>query len=177
MNTLTAGQQQAVRDKVLAMKHIPSGLGTEDEACSVAAINLALSGELKDEIPDCMSPILGRWIIRVQDAMPDAMRNSLEWRVLLPLAAGSGRDADLEKRRKELIFTWMWKVVLPTVQPIADKHGFGESWKEMLTKKDRASAQKARSAAAAADAYAAAKERAWQTFDPIKVLSDLVALT
>lgn len=36
----------------LATHHLAAGLGTEDEACSIAAINLALTGELTGRIPD-----------------------------------------------------------------------------------------------------------------------------
>ena len=118
----------------LAIHHLPKGLGTEDSACSVAAINLALSGELTDNIPPCMSRIIGEWIIGIQDAMPDELRNSDEWKELLPLAAGTGRDLGKEQARLDLIMDWMWKKVLPTVQPIADQHGFGEEWHIMTTK-------------------------------------------
>lgn len=73
--------------------HPTSGLGqNEHEACSIVAINLALTGKLTDEIPDCMSPVIGNWIIRIQDAMPEEMRNSEEWKSLLPFAAGTGRE-------------------------------------------------------------------------------------
>jgi hypothetical protein len=70
---------------------LPSGLGTEESACSIAAINLALTGELTDDIPDCMSEVIGRWIIPTQDAMPAELRNSPRWKSLLPLAAGTGQ--------------------------------------------------------------------------------------
>lgn len=40
MATLTEVEQQKIRDFIEG-KHIPSGLGTEEEACSIAAINLA----------------------------------------------------------------------------------------------------------------------------------------
>ena len=43
---------------------IPAGLGTIDEACSVAAIRLAWDGKLSDTPPPCMSYHIGRWIIK-----------------------------------------------------------------------------------------------------------------
>ena len=46
---------------------IPVGLGSEDAACSMAAINLALTGVLSGDIPACMSTVVGKWIINVQD--------------------------------------------------------------------------------------------------------------
>jgi hypothetical protein len=189
----------------LASRHIPSGVGTKEEACSVAAINLALTGELTDRIPDCMSPVIGRWIIVVQDSMPDEMRNSAEWRALLPLAAGTGRDAGSEVRRMNIILRWMWETVLPHLQPVADKQGFGDLWRTMCEQRTaeaaeaaaeaaeaawtaEAAAEAASAAAAAAAeaawtaeaaaaeaASAAAAAAAWKIFDPVALLSQLVA--
>jgi hypothetical protein len=76
-STITEQQQQAIALKLAAM-HLPAGLGDEHNACSIAAINLTLSGELSDTIPLCMSEVIGKWIIPMQDAMPDTMRNSTE---------------------------------------------------------------------------------------------------
>src|SRR6476661_3832939 len=83
----------------LATHHLPTGIGTKEEACSIAAINLALTGKLTDRIPECMSPVIGKWIIRIQDAMPDEMRNSAAWKALLPAAAGTGRDREADRLR------------------------------------------------------------------------------
>jgi len=129
MTTITAKQQQAIAD-LLATMTLPAGLGTEESACSIAAINLALSGQLTDVIPLCMSAVIGKWIIGVQDEMPAEMRNSAEWKRLLPLAAGTGRQH--ERKRMEIIMNWMWSTVLPTLQPIADRDGFGKQWRMML---------------------------------------------
>ncbi|MCI0679586.1 MAG: hypothetical protein L0Z63_11185 [Actinobacteria bacterium] len=93
MSTITRADEKKIRD-YLRGRHIPAGLGTRKEACSVAAINLALTGELTARIPDWMSPVVGRFILGVQDDMPDKMRNSPRWRRLLPLAAGTGRDPE-----------------------------------------------------------------------------------
>ena len=149
MSTLTPQQQQAIADLLTTMT-LPSGLGSEESACSIAAINLALSGQLTDDIPACMSLVIGRWIIGVQDGMPADMRNSAEWKRLLPLAAGTGRDH--EEERLQLILAWMWETTLPIVQPIADRDGFGAEWRTML--RDRTPAA-AKAAAAAATTYAA----------------------
>lgn len=99
-------------------------------------------------IPLYMSAVIGKWIIGVQDEMPAEMRNSAEWKQLLPLAAGTGRRH--EKERMEIIMDWMWTVVLPTVQPIADRDGFGKQWRMMLQ-------QRTTEAAAVAAAVAAAR--------------------
>ena len=150
MSTITTEQRQAIA-KLLDQMILPEGMGTEESACSIAAINLALTGELTDNIPACMSAVIGRWIINVQDAMPFEMRNSTEWKRLLPLAAGTGRQH--EKERSEIIMDWMWSAVLPTLQPIADKKGFGEKWRIMLREKTHAAAAYHALYAAAANAY------------------------
>jgi hypothetical protein len=157
MSTISIEEQNKI-SAFLEGKHIPSGLGTEHEACSIAAINLALTGELTDTIPACMSPVIGKWIIKVQDAIPDVMRNSKEWRELLPLAAGTGREH--EKARLALIMGWMWSDVLPALQSTADAGGYGTEWKAMCTLKTVYAAAKAYDKAYAAAAYYASNAAA-----------------
>ena len=152
MSTITIEQQQAIAEKLATMT-LPSGLGDEHAACSIAAINLALSGKLTDDIPPCMSEVIGKWIIKVQDSMPDTMRNSERWKQLLPRAAGTGRAK--EKERLAIILDWMWITVLPTIQPLADDRGFGTEWKRLTTERTEAAAAAARARAAAAAAAAA----------------------
>jgi hypothetical protein len=154
---LTAEQQAAIAAKVNSMA-LPSGLGDEHSACSIAAINLALSGRLTDEVPACMSLVIGNWIIRVQDAMPDDTRNSKAWKDLLPLAAGTGRDHEPE--REAIMMDWMFDIVLPYVQPIADAGGYGEQWLAMCEERTPAAAKAAADAARAADAAAEAADAA-----------------
>ena len=127
-STLTPEQQAAILNRVMT-HDIAKGVGTAETACSIASINLALTGRLTDEIPACMSPVIGRWIIVVQDAMPADIRNSREWRELLPFAAGTGRDHDVE--RLAIMMNWMWATVLPSVQPVADAGGYGDAWLAM----------------------------------------------
>jgi hypothetical protein len=153
---LTNEQQTAIAEKLRDM-HLPSGLGNKENACSIAAINLALSGKLTDEIPACMSEVIGRWIIKVQDSMPDEMRNSVEWKSLLPLAAGTGRAK--EQERLQIILDWMWGTVLPTLQPLADERGFGAVWRSMT--EERTAAAAAAAAAAEAAEAARAADAAW----------------
>jgi len=161
MSTITATQQTAIA-RYLDGRHLGSGIGTAEEPCSIAAINLALSGRLTDDIPECMSPTIGRWIIAIQDAMPDDLRNSARWRSLLPLAAGTGRDH--EAARAQALLDWMWTVVLPQLQPMADAQGFGAPWTVMCqvrtAKAARAAARAAGAARAAWAARAAAEARA-----------------
>ena len=152
-STITAEQQAAVAATLANMPTIPSGVGSKESACSIAAINLALSGKLTDEIPDCMSLVIGKWIIKIQDSAPAELRNSKYWRHLLPLAAGPGRDREAE--RSNVAIEWMWSVVLPQVQPLADGHGFGEKWHYMCSLRTADAARSARSAAYAANAASA----------------------
>jgi hypothetical protein len=153
MSTITTDQQASIAKK-LATMHLPSGLGDEHSACSIAAINLALSGRLTDEIPDCMSEVIGRWIIVVQDAMPGELRNSARWKSLLPLAAGTGRGQ--EQARLDIILDWMWGTVLPSLQTLADQQGFGAQWQKMTTGRTAKSARAVAVDAAAAEEWAAA---------------------
>jgi hypothetical protein len=152
--TLTPAQQASIAALVQRME-LSAGLGTEEHACSIAAINLALTGELTDSIPACMSSVIGEWIIRVQDRMPLEMRNSSEWKRLLPLAAGTGRTKEPE--RLSIVMDWMWES-LKLVQPFADANGFGEEWTKMCIEKSidaaYAAARAANAAARAANATA-----------------------
>ncbi len=138
---------------------IPRGLGTEQSACSMAAINLAFTGELTDHIPDCMSEVVGEWILIVQDAMPIAMRNSAEWKGLLPLAAVTGRDR--EQERLDIMMAWMWGTVLLCWQPRANELGFGAEWQRMCDQRTAVAAEAVDvSVREAGDAVEAA--RAWE---------------
>jgi hypothetical protein len=164
-STLTAAEVDAIRDQ-LRGRHITAGLGTQESACSVAAINLALRGKLTDDIPQCMSKVIGRWIINIQDAMPNELRNGDAWRDLLPLAAGTGRAREVE--RLAVVMDWMWGTVLPTLQPIAHAGGYGREWLRMTTERTADAAEAAGAAArvawstrAAGAAEAAAEAAAW----------------
>lgn len=147
--TLSSTQESAIRDWLAAHPTLAVGVGSEESACSIAAINMALSGTLTDEVPPCMSLVIGRWIIGVQDAMPDEIRNSDAWRDLLPLAAGTGRTRESE--RLALVRDWLYGTALPIVQPVADEHGFGEAWRTMCEQRTSETAN-----AAIRDAIAAA---------------------
>jgi hypothetical protein len=108
--------------------------------CSIAAINLIISGEVTDDIPDCMSEVVGRFIIRMQDAMPKETRNSQEWKELLPRAAGTGREK--EEARQEAIAKWMWGVWGEIGFLLgADATGFGDEWRDMLRERTAAEAE------------------------------------
>lgn len=160
---ITTEQEAAIRDTLATMPELAVGVGTAEKACSVAALNLALTGTLTDTVPDCMSRVVGRWIISVQDRMPATIRDSAAWRELLVLAAGTGREH--EGARRALVLSWMWDA-LALVQPRADAERYGEAWATMLRERTAASAYAAADAAAyaasAVDAdYAAASPAAY----------------
>ena len=125
---------------------IPMGMGTEESACSLAAINLVLTGTLTDRTPDCMSLVVGKWIVDIQDAMPTAIRNSSGWKEFLPLAAGTGRQR--ERERAEILIDWIWGVVLPYVQAVANQTGIGYAWRSMCHEQSSAASYDAWRAAA-----------------------------
>ena len=164
MSTLTQVEQQKISDW-LATHDLPSGLGSEEAACSIASINLALTGCLTDAIPYCMSHVIGKWIIGVQDAMPHDMRNSTEWKRLIPLAAGTGRSCEAARMYK--IMNWVWSRVLPELLPLAQSGGFGDAWQTMLDEKTATAAYAAR---AAADA----RLQFWANVNPCQLLVDLI---
>ena len=179
-STITAEQESAIAAMLSKMPNLPSGIGTEESACSIAAINLALTGRLTDEIPGCMSLVIGKWIIKVQDLAPADMRNSERWRRLLPLAAGTGRGLDLE--RSSVALDWMWSVVLVQLQPLAEKRGFGESWLKMCELRTPAAAYDCASACrfaaagcVAATASAAASDYAASASDSVSAFAAATA--
>jgi hypothetical protein len=157
-------EHRAKLEEYLATHTLPKGLGTKESACSVAAINLAVSGTLTDDIPDCMSKVLGKATIRLQDVMPEELRNSERYKALLPEMAGTGREH--EQERLDILNDWLWSVVLPQLQPLADKNGFGSEWQTMCKLKtvraaDAAAYAAADAARAAAGDYTAADAAAY----------------
>ena len=196
MTTVWTQETDARLRDYLASHELADGIGTEESACSVAAINLALTAELTDTIPMCMSKVVGQWMIVVQDAMPSEMRNSSGWKRLLPMAAGTGRER--EEERLALVMDWMWGTVLADLQGVADQGGFGAEWRTMCVEKSPEAAFAARDAAgdgacsaawaaaraAAGDAVGEAGDAAWAAeaagdaargrYDPVGLLERLV---
>ena len=176
MTTVWTQEADARLRDYLASHELADGIGTEESACSVAAINLALTAGLTDTIPMCMSKVIGQWMIVVQDAMPSEMRNSLDWKRLLPLAANTGGDR--EEERLALVMAWMWGTVLPDLQSLADRGGFGAEWRTMCVEKslDAAAAGAAGAGAAArataGDAAWAARDAAWAARDAARAAGD-----
>ena len=171
----------------LANHVLSYGLGREESACTLAAINLAMSGELTEKIPVCMSRVLGSAAVGLQDAMPDEMRNSLRYKSLIPDMPGTGRAQ--EQERLSVLLDWLWSVVLPQLQSIAEKGGFGDEWRTMCQDRTADAAHGAANARAAdaatiattvvnsAAAVAAYADSFWSAIDPIGVLERMTYLT
>ena len=171
----TTGMRAAYA-KALARANLPAGVGhgAKDDgsidACSIAVLNLALTGELTDRRPECMSPVVHQWIIKVQDRMPAEMRNSGRWKSALLDAPGTGDGRDGE--RVELILAWMWDVLGDPAVLAAVPGEARSAWDRMLRERNDASA----AAAASAAAYAAAAARVWERADPAGLLEKLCAV-
>ncbi len=166
MTTVWTQEADARLRDYLASHELADGIGTEESACSVAAINLALTEQVTDTIPMCMSKVIGQWMMAVQDVMPSEMRNSPGWKCLLPMAAGTGRER--EEGRLALVMDWMWETVLPDLQSVADQGGFGAEWRTMCV-------EKSPNAAGDAGAAKVAGGAAWERYDPVGLLARLVA--
>ena len=170
---ITTEQEAAIRDTLATMPKLAVGVGSKEQACSIAALNLALTGTLTDKIPDCMSRVVGRWIIGVQDRMPATIRDSESWRELLVMAAGTGREHETE--RVALVMAWMWDA-LAVVQPLANEKGFGAAWATMLRERTTESAYAGAYAAEAASAYAAEAAGAFRCAFSAAAASDAYAV-
>jgi hypothetical protein len=153
-STLTHEEEQRIADWLADHPTLTENVGTAEAACSVAAWNLALTGTLTDKVPACASEVIGRWIIAVQDRCPaEHGRGHPEWLRLLPLAAGTGRAHEAE--RLAIVLDWMWGTVLPSLQTMADKNGFGGQWRVMCIVRTVAAAYAAGAAGEAKAGYAA----------------------
>ena len=144
-SSLSAAEAKRISDLLARPGLVLSeGKGDLRSPCSMAAINLALTGKLTDDTPLCMSEVIGMWVLHTQDEIPPALRNSGEWRALLPISAGTGRDPSAERARLDAVIEWMWPS-MAVAQQAADKFGFGTEWREQRTLRS------AKAAAASAD--------------------------
>jgi hypothetical protein len=145
MSALTQQQEAAIREWLAKHPTLSVGVGTAESACSVAAINAALTGDVTAHVPHCMSAVIGQFIGHVQDAMPELLRNGQAWKSLLPLAAGTGRTHESE--RVAVLLDWIFGEVLPMLYRIARDSRIQSEWWRMTTE---------RSISAIADAHDAA---------------------
>lgn len=71
------------------------------------------AGEKHSDKPECACPLLGTYGIRLNDEMPDDVRDRL-LKPLVPLIAGT-RDRDSEQSRAEFLAIWSVTKILPVV--------------------------------------------------------------
>jgi hypothetical protein len=109
---------------------------------------------------ETMSLVIEHWLIELETAIPGKLHDSEEWRSLLPLAAGTGRAAEVEVEREALIFEWLSSTILPRLQPVADEGGYGDAWAAMCRERT-ATAARAASAAAAETAARSENQQSW----------------
>ena len=126
--TITSEQRERLHD-FLDTHTLGVGIGELHEPCSIAAINLILTRELTDTVPECMSLVIGRWIIFLQDWMRDEPRNSPAWKWALVDALDTGRDAEKEKARADHLVELMWDT-LPVLQATTELFDNGAEWRE-----------------------------------------------
>ena len=128
------------------------GLGMPEQPCSIAAVQMVLSGLRTDILPTCMSEVAGIYVRIIQDSVPDSVRNSTDWYDALIDIAGSGRDPDAENVRLGLLLDWLYEDVLPLVQARADAGGYGLAWDELCAHRTSDAARRAEKAIAIAGA-------------------------
>jgi len=140
MNDITTEQRQKLIDHFKSTP-ISGGLGTKDEPCTFAAIQLALTGELTDkDEAECVSPTIREWVISVQDFMPSAMRtdpedeHSKRWRQTAPWIAGTVNE-DLEEARQAMVIDWMWDCLGGDMVPEWVPDQFHQQWSAILSDK------------------------------------------
>lgn len=138
--------QQKVAD-YLPELNLTHGRGSDEHnACSIAAINLALSGKLSDEPTPCMSLPIRAWVIAVQDAMPIWMMQPTDehgdrWRAALPLVAGTINipSAPIHAAVRD----WMWQALGGDLVPSWIPVQHTKYWGNTLYWRDRPSARTA----------------------------------
>jgi hypothetical protein len=104
------------------------------------------AGEKHSDKPECACPVLGAYGIRLNDRMPDDVRDWL-LKPLVPMIVGT-RDKDSEVKRAEFLAMWATNKILPI---ILRERGL---LKEAEACESAASLSEAKAAAAAADAAA-----------------------
>jgi hypothetical protein len=90
----------------VASVRLSEGLGSVENPCTIGAINVALNGVLTDDPTCCMSPTLTEFVIEIQDSISSYVRNSPEWREIIPLLLNT-RDQETEIEQHVLELRWV----------------------------------------------------------------------
>lgn len=160
--------QQKVKDFLDSHPHLSKGVVNEEEMCTIAVVNMALTGRLTAGLHPCVSHIIHKWVIVTQDSMPDAIRDSGAWRESIPLIAGSAASEEIERARLKRIIAWMWDSLADKAVLAAVPEDARQAWGRMLVERTPAAAYAASNAVAyaipavraAVDAAADAAEEA-----------------
>lgn len=196
---LTDDKRNEIRAALLSPDlRIGTGMGTatipgKGTACTIAEINLVLTGRLTDEPHPCISDVIRRWVIRIQDAMPAEMRNAAPWREAAAGIAGSASTPEVEEARRDMLVRWMWDALADEAVIASLPESVEPAWNVMLREKTPAAAAAAVAAAAAANANADAAAYAaaayanacsdadaaayWTRRDPAALLARLIEVT
>lgn len=162
--TITDEQRAAIRaalhspDLTLVKGTGSAGMPGVGRACTIAEINLVLTGVLDAGQHPCIDEVIRHWVIRVQDAMPDEIRNSPEWRAAAVGIAGSA-DGSKRQARRAVLMEWMWQTLADEAVVAGVPVSARPAWGQMLTERTQKAAHDAAKAAyavAAANAVAAA---------------------
>ena len=104
--------QEKIAAKLAECPTLAVGIGSYTEPCTIAAINIALTGKLTDETPDCASPVICSWVRKVQDNCPPNLgRDNPSWRFAVPMIAGTRKWRDEDGQRLTIILKWMWDAI------------------------------------------------------------------
>lgn len=109
------GAREKARAWLAEHPQLSEGQGSGDRLCSIAALNMAVTGRLSDARPTCVARSLYDWVIAVQDAMPEAIRQSPAWAEQLPRLIGSAYPSGVyvvaEHRRIRACHDFMWQAL------------------------------------------------------------------
>ncbi len=126
------------------------------QACTISEIVLTLTGKLDDGPHPFICDVIRRWVIRIQDAMPADIRNSVAWREAAIGIAGSAASPAVQRKRRDFLLNWMWDALGDGAVLAGIPEAARPAWDLMLSERTADAAYAADAAAYAAyAAYAA----------------------
>jgi hypothetical protein len=139
---VTPAQHEAIEDVFLRSdRQLSAGLGSVNgERCTIAEINLILTGRLTDSEHKCMSNVIRHWVIDIQDLMPADVRNSDAWRKAAVGIAGSAASAEVEEKRNAMILDWMWDALADETVRARVPLSLRPAWEHMIATRTPATA-------------------------------------
>ena len=98
-------------------------------AIDIIKTALGEEGECPEVIPPCISGVIARTIIILEDCMPDCQRTSPFWKETIMDAVHTGMGR--EKERNQTLLQWVFEKPIPVAQQIANGKNAGPAWKAM----------------------------------------------